>query len=201
MAFTQPMSGNNLTSQQLGELIKLLAQQPQANPASSQFDANYWSKLVSLSQPSVQQEQQPVQQVQPTQETQQNATRFNIVRIADDPSTIKVQEVEMGVTNLFPSSDGSKIFAKEWTNDGLIKPSVYVLQDTEASPPLVPVDPQQFEEMQERIAKLEATVAKLKKQQSSKPVAKSKPKTKTAPSAPPPATTTDDEFEGGNYNA
>lgn len=201
MAFTQPMSGNNLTSQQLGELIKLLAQQPQANPASSQFDANYWSKLVSLSQPSAQQEQPLVPQVQPTQETQQNATRFNIVRIADDPSTIKVQEVEMGVTNLFPSSDGSKIFAKEWTNDGLIKPSVYVLQDTETSPPLAPVDPQQFEEMQERIAKLEATVAKLKKQQSSKPVAKSKPKTKTAPSAPPPATTPDDEFEGGNYNA
>lgn len=180
------LSGNgqglNISNQQLAELIGMLAQQPQANPSSPQFNPTYFSRLMGLNQGSTQ--QQPTQSVQqqvalpPSQKTD-----YTVVRIVDDPATIGAQEVTMGMSNLFPSSDGERIYLKKWNNDGLIEPRVYVLQNEEQATSQVIEDPR-FDEMEERIVRLEAVVAKLKKQQASKPsksTSKPKPKPKPAP--------------------
>lgn len=184
--FTSNGQGINMSQQQLAQLISLLAKQPAANPSSPNFDPNYFSQVVSLGQGNQPTLQQQNQQVLPS-------SRYNIVRAVDDPSVIKPQEVEMGVANLFPSSDGEKIFVKEWNNDGLIDLRVYVLQNPELSPS-VSTDESRFGEMEDRITKLEATVAKLKKQQASKP---SKPKPGAKPKPKPVETVVEEVVENG----
>lgn len=179
-----PQAAGNITNQQLADLIAMLAKQPQANPSSPYFNSTYFSKLMSLGQGATQQPAPPQENSQVVQ-PQPPATNYNVVRIVDDPSTIGAQEVAMGVLNLFPSSDGERIYLKAWNNDGLIEPRVYVLQNEVQPDSKTPEDPR-IDEMERRILELESAVVKLKKQQASKSAkSSSKPKPKPKPKMEP----------------
>lgn len=174
MNFQNPSGGVNITQQQLATLINLLSKQPAANPSSPNFDPNYFSQVLNLGQNN----QVAPNMVDPRQNGSIDASKYNLVRVVDDPSTIQAKEVVMGVDNLFPSSDGEKIFVKTWGNDGRIIPRVYVLQDEASIGPQA--EDSRIDEMEERISSLETAVAKLKSQKKSTTKPKPKPKPQKA---------------------
>lgn len=117
---------SSLTNQQLASLIELLSKSPQANPASPQFNANYFSQLMNLT-PQVMNAAQQQPQVPPPP-PREPSFNYLAVKLVDDPKTIQPQEVTMGSRNLFPSSDGEKIFMKTWNTEGLIETETYIRQ-------------------------------------------------------------------------
>lgn len=119
------MQNQQITPQQLANIISLLAKQPQANPTSPQFDSNYFSQLYSL-QNQASPQMQPVQQPAPQPVKPQPPCSYQVVRTVDNPSKIEPQEVVMGFMNLFPSNDGDKIFVKLWNSEGSIETKTYV---------------------------------------------------------------------------
>lgn len=114
------------TNQQLASILELLSKSPQANPTSPQFNADYFSRLMNLA-PQVMNavQQQPQAPPPPPREPSFN---YLAVKSVDDPKTIQPQEVTMGSRNLFPSSDGEKIFMKTWNTEGLIETEIYIRQ-------------------------------------------------------------------------
>lgn len=210
MAFpSQPGGGmlqnQQVTTQQLANLLSLLAKQPQANPTSTQFDPNYFSQLYSMQNQVVPQVmQQTVQSQQPAPVKQQPTCAYQVVKTVEDPSTIQPQEVVMGFSNLFPSIDGDKIFMKTWNNEGSIETRIYV-EVKDGSKPIPKKKIQttdqsiqsQFElfsnKILARMAEFELALEKLQHQHSSTSRSKPKSKSKTKsdgllnPESPPPA--------------
>lgn len=162
-----------LTNQQLSALLNLLGQQPQANPTSSSFNPTYFSNLMNLANQPANTQPNQSQSTPPPQKS----PSYIIVRTVDDPSVIEAQEVSMGVSNVFPSSDGEKIYIKTWNKDGLIDTSVFVYQKDGSTTSRSIDEP--MADLEKRVSALETSVAKLKKQKAPKA---SKPRpTRTAP--------------------
>lgn len=157
MAF--PNQQNTLTSQQIAALLNMLGQQPQANPISASFNPSYFSSLMNLAN-------QTQSQTQP--QPQATSTNYVIVRTVEDPSEIEAQEVTMGVYNIFPSLDCNHIYVKSWNKEGLIENLVYSLAN-EDKPKDMRID---ISDLEKRVKALETSVAKLKKQKSTKPSVK-----------------------------
>lgn len=166
----QPVNGTtSFTNQQLSALLNLLGQQQQANPASSSFNPNYFSQLMNLAnQVTTNPQPQTPVPVQPSP-----TGNYVIVRPVPDSSVIEAQEVSMGVTNLFPSTDGQRIFGKTWNKEGLIETSVY---EKVVNNPVNPGNDISVEDLEKRVKALELSVSKLKKQKAAKPKPKPAPK-------------------------
>lgn len=160
-AFGQPQ----LNAQQLATLINLLAKSPQADPTSPQFNANFFSQLSSLA-PQTSPILQPQPQIQPVA-PKEPAFNYLAVKMVDDPKTIQPQEVTMGSRNLFPSSDGEKIFMKAWTTEGLIETETYVRQPKTRSssrPKRSSAEQKADHDLTKRLSELELAIQKIQKQ-------------------------------------
>lgn len=171
-----------LPPEQLSKLIELLGKQPQANPTSPQYDRAYVDLLSSLNNSVSQTQQSVTPSPLPLQTPESSPTsqpKYRVVRVADNIEKINAAEVQMGTKNIFPSSDEKKIFVKFWGNDGSIIPKVYILQEDAVN--IGSLDDSRIDDIQMRVEKLEETVLKLKKQNSTKTRTVSKKPKASAP--------------------
>lgn len=146
MANTYPQ----LTFAQRQELLKLLGQQPEANPTSASFEPDFFSKLMGA----MQQPSPPMVQPQPQSD-------YVIVRSVENPSSIEVKDVTIGVKNVFPSTNGNEIYIKSWGKDGGINTDIFVKTNATSSGQ-EPVE-DSIKDLKKRVKRLESTVSRLRK--------------------------------------
>lgn len=99
---------------------------------------------------------QPMQTYTPQNQT---VNRSVFGRVINSENDITPNEVPMdGSVSLFPLADYSKIFAKQWSQDGTIKTTVFLIDTNTGN-----TDPQMsFEnEVRERLSNLETNLGKL----------------------------------------
>lgn len=194
-----------LTNQQLASILELLAKSPQANPTSPQFNANYFSQLMNLA-PQVMNAAQQQPQIQSIpQPPREPSINYNVVKLVNDPIDIQPQEVIMGSRNLFPSSDGEKIFMKTWGTEGLIEMETYIRQPKTKAPSRsrkTTVEQKAENDLNLRLSDLETSIRSIQKQltklfktKESKPVIANEP-----PSPPQANEVYDVEYEEDSVN-